>query len=96
MNYIMNKITEQDKFYHAPQLRFKEKISQKTFPGGVWSILLNIFLYYQWYSYFQIMFTYKKGQVSYAETNADFQEIGKVLLKNMGALPFYAVYHKGR
>lgn len=80
MNYITGKITAQDKFNHAPQLRFKGRINQKTLLGGFWSILLSIFIYYQWFETLLLMFTYKKSYTSYVETEANFDEVGKVLL----------------
>jgi hypothetical protein len=75
-------------------LSFNKKSQFSTIPGGVMSIALGIIFTFAWYQQLNLMTNYLANIITTSLTAADFEEIGVVSLKTIGATPFYNFYYK--
>ena len=75
---LNKKINEQDMFSYNFTLNFEKSNSNKTLPGGIFSIFNNLLTLWLVGYNLQQMFTYSNDSIQQYETVTDFDELGTV------------------
>ena len=74
-------LLNRDQFGTATNLKFKSKDQYSTIPGGVYSLMLSLFIGALWYQQFYLMFSYGNNSINEISTKSKFNELGNVTLE---------------
>ena len=96
-NRLSKTITHLDSFGVPISLSFAEdKHIFRTLEGGICSLILGLFIFWQTYTHFTFMIFYENDYIQITESLTDFSELGVVEMNDMLAIPMYPIKYKGK
>ena len=82
MGELKKRLKDQDMFGYPVQLTFNGSDSYKTTIGGIFSLLINFFLFFFFVVKLGVMITASNDSVSIKEANIDFEKYGNISMRD--------------